>query len=40
MIQVIPTKIVYYHNNKGISNAHWEAEQLLSLPALGIQLVY
>jgi nitroimidazol reductase NimA-like FMN-containing flavoprotein (pyridoxamine 5'-phosphate oxidase superfamily) len=26
IIRVTPTKMVYYHNNKGISNAHWEAE--------------
>ena len=26
MIKVTPTKIVYHHNNKGIANAHWEAE--------------
>ena len=26
MIRVTPTKIVYHHNNKGIANAHWEAE--------------
>jgi len=26
MIRVSPTKIVYHHNNKGIANAHWEAE--------------
>ena len=25
IIRVTPTKMVYYHNNKGISNAHWEA---------------
>jgi len=26
MIRVTPTKIVYHHNNRGIANAHWEAE--------------
>jgi len=26
IIRVTPTKMVYYHNNKGISNVHWEAE--------------
>ena len=25
MIRVTPTKMVYCHNSKGISNAHWEA---------------
>lgn len=26
MIRVTPTKMAYYHYNKGIANAHWEAE--------------
>jgi len=26
MIRVTPTKIVYFHNNRGIANAHWTAE--------------
>ncbi|ODS40749.1 MAG: hypothetical protein A7315_07705 [Candidatus Altiarchaeales archaeon WOR_SM1_79] len=26
MIRVTPTKMVYCHNSKGISNAHWKAE--------------
>ncbi|KPJ61907.1 MAG: hypothetical protein AMJ42_00635 [Deltaproteobacteria bacterium DG_8] len=26
IIRVIPTKMIYYHNKKGISNAHWEAK--------------
>ena len=26
MIRVTPTKMVYYHYNKGLANAHWEAE--------------
>ena len=25
IIRVTPTRMVYYHNAKGISNAHWEA---------------
>ena len=25
IIRVTPTKMVYYHNNRGIFNAHWEA---------------
>jgi nitroimidazol reductase NimA-like FMN-containing flavoprotein (pyridoxamine 5'-phosphate oxidase superfamily) len=26
IIRVTPTKMVYYYNKKGISNAHWEAK--------------
>ncbi len=26
MIRVTPIKIVYFHNNRGIANAHWSAE--------------
>ena len=26
IIRVTPSKMVYYYNKKGISNAHWEAE--------------
>ena len=26
MIRITPAKIVYHHNNKGIANAHWEAQ--------------
>jgi len=26
VIRVTPTKVVYYHNRKGVSNAHWKAD--------------
>jgi hypothetical protein len=26
MIRITPTKMVYFHNNRGIANAHWSAE--------------
>jgi nitroimidazol reductase NimA-like FMN-containing flavoprotein (pyridoxamine 5'-phosphate oxidase superfamily) len=26
LIRVTPTKMVYFHNKKGIANAHWKAE--------------
>jgi nitroimidazol reductase NimA-like FMN-containing flavoprotein (pyridoxamine 5'-phosphate oxidase superfamily) len=26
IIRITPQTMVYYHNNKGISNAHWEAD--------------
>jgi len=26
IIRVTPTKMVYYYNKKGITNAHWDAD--------------